>query len=179
MVETEVLHHNEWLSLHVVRKPDAGFDGYVYSHETRCQGRIIAVLPYRAGSDGRTQYLIKSEVTPCWGFQPVRSAITGGFEGGDPVDDAVREMWEETGYRVEPGELVSLGESYASKSADTVYHLYAVDLTGKEQHEAPGDGSRQEAEALSIWVHGDEIPDIMDPQVLVMALRLTRYLHEM
>lgn len=33
---SETLHGNEWLSLRVVRKPSAGVNGYVYSHESRC-----------------------------------------------------------------------------------------------------------------------------------------------
>jgi intein/homing endonuclease len=78
----ETLHANPWLSLKVMRKPDVGVNGYVYSHETRCQGRIVAILPYR-DSGGTREYLVKSEMTPCWGLDQVLSAITGGYEGGD------------------------------------------------------------------------------------------------
>ncbi|GII59353.1 hypothetical protein Pth03_77420 [Planotetraspora thailandica] len=85
----ENLHENEWLSLRVIRDPDARVNGYVYSHESRCQGRIVAVLPYQDTPEGR-RYLLKSEVTPCWGLNQILCAITGGYEGGDIADDAVR-----------------------------------------------------------------------------------------
>lgn len=169
------LYHNEWLSLRIARKPEAGVNGYVYSHETRCAGRIVAILPYREATAGR-EYLVKSEMTPCWSFDQVLSAITGGYEGGDIEDDAVREMLEETGYTVVCGDLIPLGESYASKSADTVYSLFSVDLTGCTAGEASGDGSRVEAESAAVWLPGSGLLDILDPQVAVMYLRLLAWL---
>jgi 8-oxo-dGTP pyrophosphatase MutT (NUDIX family) len=171
-VGVETLHANQWLSLRIVRKPAAGVDGYVYSHESRCQGRIVAVLPYRITAAGHAEYLVKSEMTPCWGFDRVLSAITGGYEGGDIEDDAVREMLEETGYEISRQELIPLGQSYASKSADTMYSLFSVDLTGREAGEAIGDGSRVEAEAAAVWLIGPDLAGVLDPQVAVMHMRL-------
>lgn len=168
----QTLHENTWLSLKVIRKPEAGISGYVYSHESRCQGRIVAVLPYRRSAAGHREYLTKRETTPCWSLQQVRSAITGGYEGGDIEDDAVRELLEETGYPVTRDELIPLGESYASKSADTVYSLFSVDLTGREAGEAIGDGSRLESESAAEWVAVHELAQVLDPQVHVMFLRL-------
>lgn len=167
----QTLIENPWLSLKIVRKPEAGVNGYVFSHETRCQGRIVAVLPYRETARGR-EYLTKREMTPCWGFAQVRSAMTGGYEGGDIEDDAVREMLEETGYAITRRELIDLGESYASKSADTVYTLFSVDLTGREPGEALGDGTRLESESAAEWVTAAELASVLDPQVHVMFVRL-------
>lgn len=166
---TETLCENEWISLRVVRKPDAGVNGYVYSHETRCGGRIVAVLPYRETPDGR-EYLVKREMTPCWSFDRLRSAVTGGWEGGDIADDAVHEMLEETGYEITADELISLGESFASKSADTVYTLFSVDLTRRLPGEAPGDGMEQPN--VAEWVTPAALARVMDPQVHVMYGRL-------
>ena len=168
---TETLCENDWVSLMMVRKPDAGVNGYVYSHETRCQGRIVAVLPYRDTAEGR-EYLVKSEVTPCWGFGQVLSAITGGWEGGGIKDDAVREMLEETGYAITRDELIPLGESFASKSADTVYSLFSVNLTGREAGEAVGDGTRLESESAAVWVDAAVLATLHDPQLAVMCMRL-------
>ena len=170
MGKTE-LYHNEWLSLMVVKKPEAGVNGYVNSHETRCRGRIVALLPFRRTPEG-SEYLVKSEMTPCWGFDQVLSSITGGYEGGDIEDDAVREVLEETGYTILRQELIPLGESYASKSSDTIYTLFSVDLTDKEQGEATGDGSRVESESQAIWLPRPKLLGIRDPQVAVMLLRL-------
>jgi 8-oxo-dGTP pyrophosphatase MutT (NUDIX family) len=169
--ERTILHENEWLSLYLVRRPSAGVNGYVYSRETRCAGRIVAVLPFADTSAGR-RYLVKSEMTPCWSFDQVLSAITGGYEGGDIEDDAVREMLEETGYAITRDELIPLGWSYASKSADTVYSLFSVDLTGREAGEAIGDGSRLESESAAVWLTAERLAEVADPQVSVMYLRL-------
>ncbi|WP_169807485.1 NUDIX hydrolase [Herbidospora mongoliensis] len=159
-----ILYENPWLSL-------MESDGYVYSHETRCQGRIVAVLPYREAPGGR-EFLVRSEITPCWGAEPILSAVTGGYEGGEIADDAVRELEEETGYAVTRAELIALGESYASKSADTVYTLYAVDVTGRVPGEALGDGSPHESRATTRWLTAGELAQIRDPQVAVLYVRL-------
>lgn len=179
-MSVETLHENPWLSLRVVRAPEAGVKGYVYSHESRCAGRIVAVLPYRMvkspsgplDSSARMEYLVKSEMTPCWDLNQVLSAITGGYEGGDIEDDAVREMLEETGYAITRNELVPLGECYASKSSDTVYSLFSVDLTDRVPDEAIGDGTRVEAESAAVWLPATQLVPVKDSQVHVMYVRL-------
>lgn len=169
MIET--LHDNPWLSLQVVRDPERGVNGYVFSHETRCQGRIVAVLPYRETPAGRV-YMVRQETTPCWSMEQQLSAVTGGYEGGDIEDDAVREVAEETGYLITRAELLDLGESYGSKSSDTVYRLFAVDLTGKTPGAAASDGSRLEAEGSTAWLLDNALAHVKDPQVALMYVRL-------
>lgn len=172
-ITDETLCHNEWLSLRRIANPEAGVNGYVYSRETRCQGRIVAVLAYRDGNHPR-EYLLKSELTPCWSMtEQVVSAVTGGYEGGAIEDDAVREVLEETGYAITRDMLEPLGTCYASKSADTVYSLFAVDVSGMVQGEAVGDGSRIEAESGTTWRRFEDLGFVQDPLVSVMALRLS------
>lgn len=168
------LYSGPWVSLRRIRKPEQGINGYVYSHETRCQGLIVAVLPFRWDDQQQLQLLVKREVTPCWDLEPVRSAITGGWEGGHVTADAVREMLEETGYEITADELIPLGQTYASKSADTRYELFSVDLTGRVAGPALGDGSVLEAEATAEWIRPDEVAQVMDPQVSAMWVRLLR-----
>ncbi len=171
----EQTEETPWVSLRVIRQTDRGVYGYVYSHETRCHGVIIAVLPYRDTPDGR-QWLVTNSITPCWSMDPIPSAVTGGWEGGSFRDDAVRELREETGYTVTTDDLVDLGESYASKSADNVYVLFTVDLTGREQGHIVGDGSRLEAEATTIWLTSTELVTVPDPQTALMFIRATAIL---
>ncbi len=169
MIET--LYDNPWLSLRITSDPDRGVDGYVYSHESRCHGRIVAVLPFRDTETGRV-YLVRQETTPCWSMEPVLSAVTGGYEGGDIADDAVHEMLEETGYVVTRDELIDLGTSYASKSTDTIYSLYAVNVTEKTPGEAVGDGSHLDTTGTTVWLPPAELAPVKDPQVALMFLRL-------
>ncbi len=169
----EILHHNEWVSLRAINGDASPAGGpYVYSHETRCGGRIVAVLPYRRVS-GTTQlqFLLREEIVPCWSPEPLLSAITGGWEGGDIADDAVRELHEETGYQVTVGDLVRLDTSHASKSSDTVYSLFAVDLIDVER------GEQLDDFGTAVWVDDDDdLYEIQDPQVFVMLARLKRSL---
>ncbi len=171
MTNIQELYANPWLSLKTVVAPEKGIGGYVFSHEESCQGIKVAVLPYRKTTSGM-QFLVKSEVTPCWGLDPVKSAVTGGYEGEDVKQDAVREMLEETGYLITEHMLQDLGTCYASKSADTVYHLFAVDVTDLEQGEALGDGTRLESEALCFWLFLKDTAEIQDAQFQAMVLRL-------
>ena len=174
-----ILHDNPWLQLVELRAPDRGINGYVISHESRCNGQIVAVLPSRSVPVPRymypDQYLLRHEVCPPWGIDPVACAITGGMDhvGESPLDVAVRELYEEAGYRVDPKMFTSLGTCRGTKSTDTVFHLFHVDLTGKEPEEAPGDGSRLEAEAWCEW-HERDISQSPDPLVSIMWLRRLR-----
>lgn len=172
MTDVEILHDNDWLSLKIVRAPEKGVNGYVYSHETRCKGRIVAVLPYMNLETGRF-YLVRREITPCWSLELETSALTGGYEGGDIEDDAVREVLEEAGFVITRDDLISLGESYASKSSDTVYSLFAVQISPTSEWVKPsGDGSALEESGFCRWMHESELPTVRDPQVALMALRL-------
>jgi len=159
------------LSLKKIVKPEMNINGYIFSHEERCNGCIIAILPYRIIQE-KIQFLIRHEITPCWTLDYELSSITGGFEGGNPRDTAVLELKEEAGYTVNKKQLISLGISYASKSSDTIYYLYSIDLTHAEQGEATTDGSELEKNASCIWVDKKDLISIKDPQVSVMFLRL-------
>lgn len=195
----EELYHNDWISLRIVKAPEQGVKGYVYSTETRCQGQIISILPYRKAKGGEPrkvsmqyqpdgsilefhyEYLLKSEVTPCWSVRsriltPKISTITGGVENANALDSAINELKEETGYKANKKDLIFLRMCYASKSSDTIYYLYSIDLTGKRQGKATGDGSVLEAQSTSKWLLEKDILDCYDPLASVNLLRLKEYL---
>jgi 8-oxo-dGTP pyrophosphatase MutT (NUDIX family) len=158
-LRVETLHENEWLSLKKMVYPEANINGYVYSHETRCKGNVVSVLPIRLNPKAPRglEILVRKEVTPCWHpTKPMISSITGGCEDGStPAGDTCRELEEEAGYKVTPDMLISLGTIFGTKSTDTIYHLYTVDLTGIPQEgEGAGDGSELEALATCEWSSG-------------------------
>jgi 8-oxo-dGTP pyrophosphatase MutT (NUDIX family) len=182
-MEIQHLHDNRWVSLRRIVAPEHNINGHVYSHETRCQGHIVAILPYRETPDGR-EYLLRREFTPCWDIHglsqghitPTLSALTGGWEGDDPLDDVIRELHEEAGY-VLPSpydDVRSLGSCRASKSSDTLYWLYTVDLTDVPRGEAiPYDpDDLVNINATCEWVTETDVRDCQDAQVAVMFLRL-------
>lgn len=169
-LERKILHDTPWLQLVELRAPDRGIHGYLISHESRCNGKIVAVLPERI-TQGGYEFLLRHEVCPPWGLDPTACAITGGMdhEGEGPEETAIRELYEEAGYRVTADQLSSLGTCRGTKSTDTLYHLFTVDLTGVEQEKAPGDGSQLEAEA---WCEWRGVPHSPDPLVATMWMRM-------
>lgn len=140
---TKELYHNKWLSLFQV-------GNYVYSHETRSNGHLVALLVVDSSKPGRV--FGRMELCPAHfdGFQ--LTSITGGVEHDDPVTTALHELKEEAGYDGKAHELFSLGTARPSKSADTVVHFYLYDTKGKQPGEAIGDGSEGEKGAYCKWV---------------------------
>lgn len=165
MVNTVELYHNEWVSLNKIVDEEAGINGYVYSHETKYRGIMVAILPHRI-ANRRSQFLVKTEVTPCWSLNPVKSAITGGHGGKCQKEDVIKELLEQAGYKYAKNKLISLGTCYGTKSTDTVYHLYSADLTNILQGEALEDGTE------SVWMSMKDISTVKDPIVSTMLVRL-------
>jgi len=175
-VEIKTLHKNKWLSLKEMKDEKNGVGGYVFAHEESSKGKKVAILPYRITENSDyAELLLRSEVTPCWSMDPLTSSVTGSVEEDDIEGTMVMEVKEEAGFDITKEDLISLGTCYGSKAMDTVYHLFSVDLTGKEQGEATGDGSELEAKAHCFW---SESVEAVDPLVYVMAFRLMNYLEE-
>lgn len=170
------LYENKWVSLFET-------DGYVYSEETRCNGKIVVVLPFKKERIGLgrfgLRFLLHMEVTPAWKTKslPERifsNSITGGVEGDNPVDDAVRELYEEAGYKVSAEQMIKLGTSYGIKSCNTIYHYFACDVTNITPSLAKGDGSKTEAKEWCEWF--DDLHRVDDPLVAMAWLRLMKKL---
>ena len=163
--QDKILYDNEWLQLR-------DRDGYIFSHEIRCNGRIVVVLPYkRTGKDSWT-FLVRNETTPCWGG-PTLSCITGGVEGEDPLDDAVRELKEEAGYEVPREDFIALGKCRGSKSSDTWYYLYAVDVANYIPGKALGDGTPGDL-AHIVWI--SDMSELVDAQGLAAYVKACKKL---
>jgi 8-oxo-dGTP pyrophosphatase MutT (NUDIX family) len=173
LAEIKSIHEGEWVSLREVVAPDMGINGYQYLHETRCNGSIVVVLPYRKTWGAPVQYLLRSEVTPCWDVSNQSlSGLTGGVdEGHTPLQTAKIELLEEAGYEAEEEDFITLGTCRGTKSTDTIYHIFAIDLSEVEKTgEAEGDGSQLEAEATCIWT--EDYGDSDDSQLAMAILRL-------
>jgi len=166
------LWSNNWLAVKEVVEPDKGVKGYSFLHEKRCGGKIVVLMPYKIDKDNSVWYLLRKEVTPCWGMDQVVSSITGGVEHDDVLNTAINELKEEAGYICTPDELIPLGTTYGTKSTDTVYSLFAIDVTSKKQGTATGDGSKLEAMAECGWGRDIDVARSKDPQVSVAWLRL-------
>ncbi len=160
-----VLFENPFLSV-----IDRG--GYFFSHEKRANGQLVALLPYRDGEKER-EYLARIEVCPAHSPDPERCSITGGVDPkSTPNAAALKELFEEAGYRVTQKALIPLGTVRPSKSADTTVHLYAVDVTGITPDEAPGDNTAFEQGASTEWLSASLVIEQKDPLLIAAMARI-------
>lgn len=169
------VYSNSWLSINELINKEKGIDGYYYLHEKRCNGIIVGILPYRFDEEeGIFQFLIRSEFTPCWSTEENKiSSITGGFNHETTLDTAKAELKEEAGYDVDKEEFIDLGTCYGTKSSDTVYYLYGINLAGKEASE-PTTNDPMENKAYNFWFDGKETDELKlhDPILSMLILRL-------
>lgn len=173
-MKIETLHNNSWLSLRKIIDPLNGVSGYIYSHETRCNGNIVAILPFKNTNNG-ISIMLRNEITPCWSMESSISSITGGVDmGNTPRKTAMHELKEEAGYIADITEFVSLGTCRGSKSNDTTYHLFAIDVTDKYRTNANGDGSELEKKANCFWANNAS--GAVDPLVYTLMYKLASYL---
>lgn len=170
------LWSNNWLAIKEIVEPDKGVKGYSFLHEKRCGGKIVVLMPYRIDKNNEAWYLLRKEVTPCWGMDQVVSSITGGVEKDDVIETAIHELKEEAGYECTAQELIPLGTTFGTKSTDTVYSIFAIDVSRKQQGEATGDGSKLEAMAECAWGKDLDVARSKDPQVAMAWLRLQYHL---
>lgn len=176
----KVLKDNPWVQLKETE------DQYVYSHEKRCSGQIVAFLGfYFPEGSSDPMVLCRQEYTPAWvpeaqreaGERPLlTSCFTGGVDPGESPDEAVyREALEEAGIQVDAVDFVSLGEIRSTKSSDTVYSLYAVNLTDEQgfSEKTKGDGSDADAEAQNVLMSVSEaLEKISDPVGLAILAKV-------
>lgn len=159
------LHHNRWISLRQI-------GNYVYSHESRANGELVAILITDSTREPGT-VLGRFELCPAHFDDFALASFTGGVEHGSAALTAVHEIKEEAGYVAQVDELVYLGTCRPSKSADTVVHLFAWDAKGQNPGTISGDGSEGEHGAYAKWVTYQEAFACKDP---LMSILLGRFL---
>jgi hypothetical protein len=157
-----VLHKGKFVEL----KQREG-EGYKYEflHESRCGGHIVAILPVSFDRG----MLVRQEFTPCWGDDLNISAITGGWEKDKhetPFDTVIEELREEAGIVLKDEAcIMSLGTCRGTKSTDTLYHLFLVDLSNEDdwdEVEIETDGSVLEGKAHNEWMPTPGSNDVND-----------------
>lgn len=138
-------------------------DGWQYIHEPAG----AAVL----GLDG-DGVLGRYEVVPMHGPDHRLVALSGRIEAGEqPAQTAVRELYEEAGYRVFQDDLRALGTFRPTKGSDYLVHGYCVTLTGRQRFTAPGDGSEAEHKAYCRWIPRDDALLSDDPLLVALIER--------
>ena len=162
MIKSTVLFDNEWIQMRkMTDDEEPKIKGYIYSHEARCAGHIVACVPFRRRNGDSLEFMFRCEATPCWlGKSVVPSSFTGGVDFNmrhlDPVATMEKELREETGV-IGGFNIIPLGSCFGSKSSDTVYHLYTVDFTNVDFADKLHSESELESTAFCTWVDGENM----------------------
>jgi 8-oxo-dGTP diphosphatase len=137
----------------------------------------VAILLYRRNND--KSILGRYEICPAHDDKkPVLTAIAGGIEEGDiPLGTAVKESYEEAGYKLNSEDFIDLGQCNLSTNQDTIIYLFAADVTGKSRGDAPGDGTRGEVGSYCNWVTAREAVFSKSAFMSVLITRL-KYVYE-
>lgn len=161
-----ILHQTAWIDLY-----DRA--GYIFAHT---HNSIVYLLPFMATAAGHRVFLARIERCPAHGPQHEMTSISGQCRPGQNPDAvAIQELREEGGYRGEPQQLIRLKSVHLVKFADTLAHLYAIDVTGMPQEQPRGDGTPFEADAWVRWVkHPEETQDVNCPVFFAMIALLTQ-----
>lgn len=161
-----ILYDNEWLQMRETP------DGYVYSHEAKSDGQGVAVLAYRKRND-TVEVAGRYERCPCHRDGFALTSLTGLMDRDDEdaVATAVRELKEEAGIEVAAGEMQTLGSVRPSKQADTVLHLFSVNVGDRDIGESVGDGSAGEQDAYCAWVTPVDACLSKSPVLATMVVR--------
>lgn len=134
--------------------------GYEMFHEPAWNDFGVGILAYRHRPDGQNhadgttyEYLMVMEHRPCHGKGHRLYSVKGGMEQNmTPLQCAIKELKEETGYIVDEGSVTNLGEVFLTTMSMGKMALFAVDVTHAELGERVTDGSCVESTAFSIWV---------------------------
>jgi 8-oxo-dGTP pyrophosphatase MutT (NUDIX family) len=169
-----ILGGNKW-SMLVESDPDGEAYGYTYTIAPHSNNAGVAVLPYRYSGD-QIEVLGRFEWCPAHdaSYANDLASITGGCDKKEktPSEVAADEAYEEGGFVVQADKLISLGSVRPSKASSYTTYLYAVDVTGLEWKDAPGDGTVGEEGAYCDFVSITEAIWSKDPLLAAMVVRL-------
>ena len=166
MANYKTLLKGEWLEMRET-------DNYAYAHEVKVDAKKVALLVI--DTEKPDQVLGRYEKVPPHFDEIGLVSITGGVEEGDDfLDCAVAELMEETGYEAKRNEFLDLGTCFPSKMMDSFFHMYAVDVSGKEASNPEGDGSEGEKTAYVKWVSVDDAIMCKDPLMATLIIRLIK-----
>lgn len=167
---------NKWINLKCRKMSFGGktYD-YIYSHETRCAGNIIIVLPTRKNIKGEIEYLLIREHNPLFGYN--YTVITRGAEGTLEKDirlQAEKELYEEAGFVLG----VRLVDTLTSiKSSDTKYWIFTAIADGALPNSVEGDGSIDELFTVKKWVDKSAAIKLLKDPIALAALTKVSYEH--
>ena len=162
-----IKYNGEWLK--VIES-----DGYEFVEETKT---LTATVVWRDTAKG-IEFYLRNEYRPPLGIH-VGGAIGGTVdENESPLETAIREVKEETGFIVNKDDIRPLGGFYVSTNSNTYIFLFAAYISEITPFEEPeGDGSIWEEMSTGYeWINENDIYRVEDPRFVVAAGRLLNIL---
>lgn len=146
-------------------------DGWYYFAQIPGSAGGVVILLYR--TDSQLPILGRYEICPAHSDGLALTAIAGGIEKGDtPLETAIKEAYEEAGYRLQSRELTDLGRCNLSTNQDTLVYLFAADVTELRRYDAPGDGTRGEEGSYCDWITPTQAVQSKSAFMSALILRL-------
>jgi len=162
---------NKWVSL---RQKVMEFGGkqfkYIYSHEDRCAGKIVVIMPYRRDKNGEREYLLTREHNSLFGYN--YTAITGGVDAKTTDlkkirEQAILELQEETGIM---SGLHFVKKFTSIKSSDNQYFLFTEEIGNELRVSVDGDGSIEELLVVKKWMRVKDALQVLNDPVAIACL---------
>ena len=135
----KTLFKNDWIN--VVER-----DGWYTMYEAGTnEGVTILIL------DSNNNVLVRYENCPPHGGMGPTS-FTGMVEKGEtPLQTAIKELREESGYIAKPEDLLPLGYYYPSKMSALKMHCFSFNASGQIPQPLQGDGTKGEEGSFTKW----------------------------
>jgi len=158
-----ILYKNEWLSLYKTEK------GFIYSQRKNINS--TATLCFKKEKDNFF-FLIRYQPLPMIKVKEIKNhqwddlypcCVTGTIEKGEtPIQNAIKEVYEETNYIVTKKEKIDETFCVASTQSNEVVYCFLFNLThAKKINKVEGDGSIFEKVSKNLWVSQNEIEKIL------------------
>jgi len=149
--------------------------GWEYVKRVNCAGAVL-VLVYHTDRD---EYLMVEQYRPPVGCR-VQEWAAGLIDAGEkPKETAVRELYEETGVRIEQSDLVDLGSIYSGVGmTNEEVRLFAVEINNSTVIEEPHIQGREiEHELRTVWVKEIDLYTIKAAKALSVLVRYKAVKH--
>lgn len=125
----------------------------------------VYVIPFSVDKNGIDKILVRNEPDSITGR--VVTVVGGGRDNKDGQTDlwhlnaAKRELFEESGFDVDPSKLELIG-TRRFKSHDKVDYIYCVDVTGLKAGKPITDGSKWEKDSKNEWVSVEDFKKLVE-----------------
>lgn len=158
-IRDSVLWSNKWLQIKEIVS-DEFPDPYTYvtGNDT------VAILPFT--NVGQLQVGVRKEIIPPWNYDYNMCCVGGSIEEGEkPIDTAIKELREETGFIAFKKDFYFCKKLRDGKATDSYTYYYLVNVRSLAQEEIQGDGSIYENVSEYETVTEDEVRKCEDSKL--------------